>query len=122
MPQARRRTQPEPWLAERARDWRWSSVRAHLAGRDDELVRVAPLLERYGPRLGAILAAPAAPEAMAALRAVETIGRRLGAPTFLERLARDGLHGVRSDDGATCASPTELGGRCPDRRRASRDP
>jgi REP-associated tyrosine transposase len=25
-------------LAQRARDWRWSSARAHLAGRDDDLV------------------------------------------------------------------------------------
>jgi REP-associated tyrosine transposase len=31
-------------LARRARDWRWSSARAHLAGADDELVRVRPLL------------------------------------------------------------------------------
>src|SRR5216684_9028316 len=31
-------------LAERAGDWRWSSARAHLDGRDDALVRVAPLL------------------------------------------------------------------------------
>jgi putative transposase len=30
--------------ARRARDWRWSSARAHLAGEDDELVRVRPLL------------------------------------------------------------------------------
>ncbi len=31
-------------LVERAGDWRWSSARAHLDGRDDALVRVAPLL------------------------------------------------------------------------------
>ena len=35
-------------LAERAQDWPWSSVRAHLTGKDDALVRVAPALERYG--------------------------------------------------------------------------
>lgn len=35
-------------LVGRAEDWRWSSVRAHLVGQDDELVRVAPALERYG--------------------------------------------------------------------------
>jgi putative transposase len=29
-------------------DWPWSSARAHLAGRDDGLVRVAPLMERVG--------------------------------------------------------------------------
>ena len=33
-------------LVRRARDWRWSSVRAHLAGTDDELVSVRPLLDR----------------------------------------------------------------------------
>ena len=31
-------------LVERAEDWPWSSARAHLAGRDDGLVEVAPLL------------------------------------------------------------------------------
>jgi putative transposase len=31
-------------LAERAGDWRWSSARAHLDGRDDALASVAPLL------------------------------------------------------------------------------
>ncbi len=29
-------------------DWPWSSARAHLAGRDDQLVRVAPLLGMIG--------------------------------------------------------------------------
>ena len=33
-------------LVERAQDWRWSSARAHLEGRDDGLVTVAPLLDR----------------------------------------------------------------------------
>src|SRR5258707_15236980 len=31
-------------LAERAGDWRWSSTRAQLDGRDDALMRVAPLV------------------------------------------------------------------------------
>jgi putative transposase len=34
----------------RAEDWRWSRVVAHLAGRDDDLVSVAPLLDRCGRR------------------------------------------------------------------------
>ena len=37
-------------LVERADDWRWSSVRAHLSGRDGGLVSVAPLIERCGGR------------------------------------------------------------------------
>ena len=35
-------------LVERAEDWPWSSTRAHLAGEDDHVVRVAPALERVG--------------------------------------------------------------------------
>jgi len=74
-------------LVGHAPDWRWSSVRAHLAGRDDALVSVAPLLERCGGRFGDLIDAPAAPEQIAALRAAETIGRPLGSPAFLDRLA-----------------------------------
>jgi putative transposase len=33
-------------LVERGEDWPWSSARAHLEGRDDGLVEVAPLLSR----------------------------------------------------------------------------
>jgi putative transposase len=33
-------------LARRPEDWPWSSVRAHLSGKDDPLVRVRPLLDR----------------------------------------------------------------------------
>ena len=37
-------------LVQRAQDWRWSSVAAHLAGRDDDLVSVAALLDRCAGR------------------------------------------------------------------------
>jgi len=33
-------------LIEAVTAWRWSSAGAHLAGHDDALVRVAPMLER----------------------------------------------------------------------------
>lgn len=29
-------------------DWRWSSARAHLAGRDDHVVKIALAIERVG--------------------------------------------------------------------------
>ena len=74
-------------LVARAQDWRWSSVSAHLAGRDDALVTVAPLIERSGGRFADWLDTPAAPAALSALRAAETIGRPLGSPAFLDRLA-----------------------------------
>ena len=35
-------------LCARAGDWAWSSATAHLAGEDDELARVRPLLDRIG--------------------------------------------------------------------------
>ncbi len=35
-------------LVARPEDWLWSSARAHLAGKDDDLVTVKPLLQRIG--------------------------------------------------------------------------
>jgi len=61
-------------LVERAADWRWSSVRAHLAGVDDALLTVAPVLERAG--------------SFASIRAAETTGRPLGAADFVADLER----------------------------------
>jgi len=74
-------------LVARAEDWRWSSVRAHLAGRDDGLVSVAPLIDRCGGRFSDLLDAPVSAEAVSALRAAETIGHPLGSASFLDRLA-----------------------------------
>ncbi len=74
-------------LVARAEDWRWSSVKAHLEGQDDGLVSVAPLIDRSGGRFADLLDAPLPAETISALRAAETIGRPLGSPTFLDRLA-----------------------------------
>jgi putative transposase len=74
-------------LVSRAQDWRWSSVRAHLDQRDDGLVNVAPLLDRCNGRFVDLIDSPAANEAISALRGAETIGRPLGSPPFLDRLA-----------------------------------
>ncbi len=74
-------------LVERAEDWPWSSVRAHLAGRDDGLVETAPLLSRCGGRFEGLIAEEADALLVAALRASETIGRPLGSPAFLDWLA-----------------------------------
>ncbi|NJM10000.1 MAG: hypothetical protein HC883_03690 [Bdellovibrionaceae bacterium] len=35
-------------LVQQGQDWWWSSVAAHLSRQDDKLVKVAPVLERYG--------------------------------------------------------------------------
>jgi REP-associated tyrosine transposase len=74
-------------LAARAEDWRWSSARAHLEGRDDRLVSVAPLAERCGGQFADLLDAPASAGTLSALRAAETIGRPLGSPGFLDLIA-----------------------------------
>ena len=74
-------------LVERAEDWRWSSARAHLDGRDDTLVQVGPLLEHCSGRFANLLDAPVLARAISALRAAETIGRPLGSAEFLDFLA-----------------------------------
>jgi len=73
-------------LAPRAEDWRWSSVRAHLAGEDDGLVRVAPILERVGNF--AALIEDSDDAGFAALRDAEGTGRPLGNADFIADLER----------------------------------
>ncbi len=72
-------------LARRARDWRWSSARAHLAGRDDGLVKVAPLLKLIED-WPAFLAAGVADDTLEGIRKSERTGRPLGDARFVERL------------------------------------
>jgi putative transposase len=67
-------------LAGRAADWPWSSVTAHLSGRDDTLVSVRPVLDRI-PNFGSLLESAEDEARTAALRAAETIGRPLGSET-----------------------------------------
>lgn len=74
-------------LAARARDWRWSSARAHLAGRDDALVRSAPLLEQVRS-WRSFLAEGTSEEERKAVRAHESTGRPLGSPAFVARLEK----------------------------------
>jgi putative transposase len=74
-------------LAARPQDWEWSSVRAHLAGRDDGLVRVAPLLDRVACFTDLIEGEPDA-EAFAHLRAAEATGRPLGSGDFIDGIER----------------------------------
>jgi putative transposase len=74
-------------LVERARDWRWSSTRAHLAGRDDGITALAPIRARI-PDFADFLAGASDALALARLRAAETIGRPLGDERFMARLER----------------------------------
>lgn len=76
-------------LVERAADWPWSSVHAHLGhGADDGLISVTPVLEGY-PDFLALIEAGEEDEAFARLRKAETIGRPVGGPAFIEALERE---------------------------------
>jgi putative transposase len=77
-------------LVERPEDWPWSSVKAHLAGRDDALVEVRPMLDRVGDVAAYLDARGTPPEAAAvsALRAAETTGRPAGDRDFVAGLER----------------------------------
>jgi hypothetical protein len=74
-------------LVERTEDWRWSSVPAHLAGLDDDLASVAPLLDRCAGRF-------ADPDQMGTEAPGEALGgsraARALAPEF--RLVEASLH------------------------------
>jgi putative transposase len=74
-------------LARRPRDWRWSSARAHLAGKDDGLVRVRPLLA-LAPDWPDFLAEGLDEADHEAIRAGERTGRPLGSARFVARLEK----------------------------------
>ena len=65
--------------------WRWSSASAHVAGRDDGLVRVAPMLARVKDWRALLREAVEADDAER-LRRHERTGRPLGSPAFLDRI------------------------------------
>jgi putative transposase len=74
-------------LVGRAEEWEWSSARAHLSGRDDALVTVAPLIERLGD-FGAFLGGEEDQQATRALRRGESTGRPAGNNDWLLELER----------------------------------
>jgi putative transposase len=72
-------------LVDQARDWRWSSVHAHLAAREDGLTTIAPVLGRY-PDFAALIESGPDEAAFERLRRAESIGRPLGDDGFIARL------------------------------------
>jgi putative transposase len=71
-------------------DYPWSSARAHLAGRNDRLVRVRPLLQMVGD-WEALLGSGLPEGEGQALRQHERTDRPLGKENFINRL--EGLVG-----------------------------
>jgi putative transposase len=74
-------------LVRRARDWRWSSARAHLEGRDDGVATVRPLLD-LAPDWGDFLHGGLSDAEHEAIRAGERTGRPLGSARFMARLEK----------------------------------
>ncbi len=72
-------------LVVRTEDWPWSSARAHLRGRDDGLVQVAPLLGRF-PDWADFLDQPVEDGMLTAIRSGERTGRPLGSDSFVANL------------------------------------
>ncbi len=64
-------------LVEAPSEYAWSGARAHLAGRDDGLVQVAPLLE-LAPNWRRLLTSAVTEEELKVLRGHERTGRPLG--------------------------------------------
>jgi len=74
-------------LATAPSDYRWSSARAHLKGKDDGLVRVSPLLEMAGNWRRLLLSAVSEAQ-LKEFRAHERTGRVLGDDAFQKRLEK----------------------------------
>ncbi|HYD74172.1 MAG TPA: hypothetical protein VEF55_13620, partial [Candidatus Binatia bacterium] len=68
--------------------WPWSSVRAHRAGRDDALVRTAPLLFHVRDQMRGFFEADVSEEARRKLRRAAATGRPLGGVEWLKQLEK----------------------------------
>jgi len=73
-------------LVDRAQDWPWSSVACHLSGRDSNLVKVAPVLDRYGDFATFLDQKKEDSAAFMVLRQSETTGRPAGSDSWVEKL------------------------------------
>ena len=74
-------------LAAKPQSYRWSSARAHLSGKDDVLVKAAPILERV-PDWRGFLAAGDAWNYGGAYERHERTGRPLGGAAFIRLLEK----------------------------------
>lgn len=76
-------------LAKRVQDWPWCSVPAHLAGSDDALLQVSPVLDRVGPRFADLLKLSRQEKlALSGFEMKGVIGRPMGSPAFVADLEK----------------------------------
>lgn len=73
-------------LTERAIDWPWSSVRAHVEGRADPVLTPTPLRERLGVEMDRFFEVDVEEEARRKLRRAASTGRPLGASEWVKAL------------------------------------
>ena len=73
-------------LTPQAIDWPWSSVRAHVEGRDDPLLTSAPLAQRLGDRMAGFFDVDLEEEGWRKLRRASSTGRPLGAAAWIKAL------------------------------------
>jgi len=71
-------------MVERPEDYLWSSARAHLAGQDDDLVKVQPLLEMVGNWHNFL--SPLSDQDRELMQKHERTGRPLGKASFVDHL------------------------------------
>jgi putative transposase len=67
-------------------EWRWSSAREHLDGREDGIVNVAALHDIVGTDWASLLRQEVTDHEIATLRKHERTGRPLGDPVFVEKM------------------------------------
>lgn len=72
-------------LVARAQDWPYSSVRAHLEGRNDAVVDVTPVLDRFAD-FAALVGSDGPADEFDVLRRCERTGRPLGSDTWVAAL------------------------------------
>jgi len=72
-------------MVKRPEDYAWSSARAHLAGMDDQLVKVAPMMERVR-HWQTYLSSDLDDAVVESLRKHTKTGRPLGEDTFVDML------------------------------------
>jgi putative transposase len=75
-------------LVKKPEDWRWSSAKALIKGRDDGLTEVAEVQDQFGDIRLFLGDMPDLEMREMMLRRAESIGRPLGSATFLDKLER----------------------------------
>ncbi len=73
-------------LVQRARDWPWSSAKAHIREQDDLLVKVKPLLDMTEKRWSKFLNEYPEEAEIELLKKHERTGRPLGSQTFVKKV------------------------------------